>query len=235
MATAAVRTAAPQRFRLRPFPTGPGAEVEGIAVPAIDDATFPAIYDAFLRHQLLLFRDQELPPGDQVAFARRFGEVQVHVMNQYHNRRTRALRAVQPRPRRQAERPASRPGHDGLAHRRLMAAAHHQGDHALCAKSSPRAAAAPALPTCARRSRRCRARAAAARRAAGGAQSRLLAQPAARRGADDRGAACRRAAGRAAGRADPSRDRTQGDLSRRPCREASSAWATTRAAPSSTA
>jgi taurine dioxygenase len=25
-----------------------------------------------------------LPPGDQVAFARRFGEVQVHVMNQYH-------------------------------------------------------------------------------------------------------------------------------------------------------
>ena len=36
------------------------------------------------KHQLLLFRDLDLPPGDQVAFARRFGEVQVHVMNQYH-------------------------------------------------------------------------------------------------------------------------------------------------------
>ena len=35
-------------------------------------------------HQLLLFRGQRLEPGDQVTFARRFGSVQVHVMNQYH-------------------------------------------------------------------------------------------------------------------------------------------------------
>ena len=48
------------------------------------DAVFDRIYDAFLTHQLLLFRDQRLEPGDQVTFARRFGSVQVHVMNQYH-------------------------------------------------------------------------------------------------------------------------------------------------------
>jgi taurine dioxygenase len=48
------------------------------------DAFFDRIYDAFLAHQLLLFRDQRLEPGDQVTFARRFGSVQVHVMNQYH-------------------------------------------------------------------------------------------------------------------------------------------------------
>ena len=71
-------------FDLSPLPGGLGAEIRGLAVPTIDDATFPAIYEAFLAHQLLLFRDQDLPPGDQVAFARRFGEVQVHVMNQYH-------------------------------------------------------------------------------------------------------------------------------------------------------
>jgi taurine dioxygenase len=53
-------------------------------VSAIDEATFPTIYNAFLTHQLLLFRDQDMSPGEQVAFARRFGEVQVHVMNQYH-------------------------------------------------------------------------------------------------------------------------------------------------------
>ena len=35
--------------------------------------------------QLMLFRDQDLAPAAQVAFARRFGEVQVHVMNQYHD------------------------------------------------------------------------------------------------------------------------------------------------------
>ena len=71
-------------LRLRPLPGGLGAEVLGLQVAAIDDAAFPSVYAAFLTHQLLLFRDQDLPPAAQVAFARRFGEVQVHVMNQYH-------------------------------------------------------------------------------------------------------------------------------------------------------
>ncbi|MBI1778313.1 MAG: TauD/TfdA family dioxygenase [Proteobacteria bacterium] len=42
------------------------------------------MHAAFMARQLLLFRGQDLPPGAQVAFARRFGEVQVHVMDQYH-------------------------------------------------------------------------------------------------------------------------------------------------------
>jgi taurine dioxygenase len=71
-------------FRLRPLADGLGAEIIGLAVAAVDDALFPAVHDAFLRHQVLLFRDQDLPPAAQVAFARRFGAVQVHVMNQYH-------------------------------------------------------------------------------------------------------------------------------------------------------
>ncbi|MBV8651551.1 MAG: TauD/TfdA family dioxygenase, partial [Alphaproteobacteria bacterium] len=81
-------------LRVRPLEGGPlgegplgealGAEIGGLQLAAVDDAIFPAIYAAFLKHQLLLFRDQDLPPGAQVAFARRFGEVQIHVMNQYH-------------------------------------------------------------------------------------------------------------------------------------------------------
>ena len=71
-------------LRARPFGGGLGAEVLELPVATIDDATFPAVHAAFLTHQLLLFRDQTLSPGEQVAFARRFGEVQVHVMNQYH-------------------------------------------------------------------------------------------------------------------------------------------------------
>jgi|ERR1051326_900567 taurine dioxygenase len=71
-------------FTLRPLEGGLGAEVLGLEVADFDDATFPALYTAFLQHQLLLFRDQTLPPAAQVAFARRFGEVQVHVMDQYH-------------------------------------------------------------------------------------------------------------------------------------------------------
>ncbi len=71
-------------LKLRPLEGGLGAELLGLQVAAIDGATFPAVYAAFLAHQLLLFRDQALPEAAQVAFARRFGEVQVHVMDQYH-------------------------------------------------------------------------------------------------------------------------------------------------------
>jgi len=62
-----------------------GARIEGVDLAEnMSDDTFRAIYQAFLKHQVLLFPPQELPPARQVAFARRFGEVQVHVMNQYH-------------------------------------------------------------------------------------------------------------------------------------------------------
>ena len=70
-------------LRLRPLEGGLGAEVIGLQVAEVGDQEFPALYAAFLTHQLLLFRDQDLPPATQVAFARRFGEVQVHVMDQY--------------------------------------------------------------------------------------------------------------------------------------------------------
>jgi taurine dioxygenase len=80
------RIAAPEAaaLRLRVLEGGLGGEVLGLQVAAVDAANFPAIHAAFLKHQLLLFRDQALPPAAQIAFARRFGEVQVHVMSQYH-------------------------------------------------------------------------------------------------------------------------------------------------------
>jgi taurine dioxygenase len=62
-----------------------GARIVGADLAAgIDDTLFGAVYAAFLKHQVLLFDAQELASGAQVAFARRFGEVQIHVMNQYH-------------------------------------------------------------------------------------------------------------------------------------------------------
>ena len=62
-----------------------GAEVGGVDLSGrMDDEVFTALYQAFLRYQVLLFPPQDLPPQRQVEFARRFGEVQVHVMNQYH-------------------------------------------------------------------------------------------------------------------------------------------------------
>jgi taurine dioxygenase len=72
-------------FAVRPLTPSLGAEISGIALDAdMDEETFGALHRAFLRFQVLLFPPQDLPPARQVALARRFGEVQVHVMNQYH-------------------------------------------------------------------------------------------------------------------------------------------------------
>jgi taurine dioxygenase len=72
-------------LEVRPLTPTFGAEIVGVNLAeGLDDAEFRAIYDAFLRHQVLLFSVQELPPGRQVEFARHFGEVQIHVMDQYH-------------------------------------------------------------------------------------------------------------------------------------------------------
>ena len=74
-----------QLFEIRPLSPNLGAEIVGVDLArGVDDAHFGAIYDAFLKHQVLLFGTQDLPPGRQVEFARKFGEVQIHVMNQYH-------------------------------------------------------------------------------------------------------------------------------------------------------
>jgi len=70
---------------IRPLTPRLGARIGGVHLAdGVDDAVFAAIYDAFLRPQVLLFQPQDLPPAAHVAFGRRFGEVQVHVMAQYH-------------------------------------------------------------------------------------------------------------------------------------------------------
>ena len=72
-------------FAVRPLTPRLGAELSGVILAdEMSDDVFRAIYAAFLRYQVLLFPPQDVPPARQVAFARRFGEVQIHVMNQYH-------------------------------------------------------------------------------------------------------------------------------------------------------
>jgi taurine dioxygenase len=72
-------------FDVRPLTPNLGAEIIGVNLArGVDDALFRSIHQAFLQYQVLLFGTQDLPPGRQVEFARHFGEVQIHVMNQYH-------------------------------------------------------------------------------------------------------------------------------------------------------
>src|SRR5205085_10932772 len=61
-----------------------GAEVTGIDLSrALDDATFARIRDAFFEHQVMCFRAQTLTPAQQIAFTRRFGELEHHVRKEH--------------------------------------------------------------------------------------------------------------------------------------------------------
>ncbi len=71
-------------IRIEPMSPTMGAQVHGIDLSReLDDASFGAVRDAFHRHLLLRFAAQRLNEAQQVAFSRRFGELQVHVLDQY--------------------------------------------------------------------------------------------------------------------------------------------------------
>ena len=57
----------------RPTGAALGAEMPGIDLREIDDPTFAAIHQAWIDHQVLLFRGQSLTDDDLIAFSRRFG------------------------------------------------------------------------------------------------------------------------------------------------------------------
>src|ERR1044071_1366247 len=71
-------------FEVKPLHPVLGCEITGITLAqAVEPKMFGKVYEAFLDYELILFRDVDLPPATQVAFAKSFGEVQIHVMNQY--------------------------------------------------------------------------------------------------------------------------------------------------------
>lgn len=55
-----------------------GAEVRGVRLADLDDATFAVLRDALAEHLVLFFPDQHLTPDEHRAFALRFGEAEIH-------------------------------------------------------------------------------------------------------------------------------------------------------------
>lgn len=69
---------------VKPLSEHLGAEVSGVDLSeSVDEGTFSEILDAFHRYQLLCFPKQTLTPGQHIAFSRRFGDLEIHVCEQY--------------------------------------------------------------------------------------------------------------------------------------------------------
>ncbi len=68
-----------ERFDVRQQEATIGAEVSGLDLcRPLDDATVAELRTALAEFKVLFFRDQPLTPAGHVAFARRFGELEVH-------------------------------------------------------------------------------------------------------------------------------------------------------------
>jgi alpha-ketoglutarate-dependent 2,4-dichlorophenoxyacetate dioxygenase len=63
-----------------------GAEITGVDLTRLDDATFAAIEEAFETYSVLVFPGQNLDDDAQIAFSRRFGDLektQGHIANNF--------------------------------------------------------------------------------------------------------------------------------------------------------
>ncbi|KAF1043477.1 MAG: Alpha-ketoglutarate-dependent taurine dioxygenase [Herbaspirillum frisingense] len=74
-----------QSFEIRPFGGPLGAEIVGLDLnlPVADDE-LATLRRAFVKHGVVVFRDQRITPEQHIAFSRRFGPLQVHVLNRFH-------------------------------------------------------------------------------------------------------------------------------------------------------
>lgn len=73
-----------QHFAIKAFDAPLGAEVLGLDLSQpVSAEDFARLHRAHLDHHVLVFRDQNITPAQQVAFSRRFGPLQIHVLRQF--------------------------------------------------------------------------------------------------------------------------------------------------------
>jgi taurine dioxygenase len=71
-------------IEIRPLSDVLGAEVIGADLARFDDdAQYARIHQALLDYGVLAIRDQHMTPEQHTAFSRRFGELEIHVLDQF--------------------------------------------------------------------------------------------------------------------------------------------------------
>ncbi len=65
-------------IEVRKHEGGCGAEVLGLDLRALDDAQMAAVRRAYADNGVIFFRDQSLTEDDHIAFAKRWGEIDIN-------------------------------------------------------------------------------------------------------------------------------------------------------------
>ena len=74
-----------QTFQIAPIGGPLGAEITGLDLSLpLSGLDLARIRMALVKHGLLVFREQRITPAQHIAFSRRFGPLQVHVLNRFH-------------------------------------------------------------------------------------------------------------------------------------------------------
>lgn len=74
-----------QYLNIRPFDGPLGAEIIGLDLNRpVSDSNIAQIRAALVQNCLVVLRNQRITPDQHVAFSRRFGPLQVHVLNHFH-------------------------------------------------------------------------------------------------------------------------------------------------------
>lgn len=67
-----------RRIEVKPIAGALGAEIGGVDLGTLDDEAFDELKIAWLDHLVLFFRNQLISPEQQIAFAKRFGNIHQH-------------------------------------------------------------------------------------------------------------------------------------------------------------
>ncbi|MBH69048.1 MAG: taurine dioxygenase [Rhodospirillaceae bacterium] len=68
----------PKLIEVQPVSGNIGAIISNVDLSNLDDKTFDEIYKAWLKYCVIFFRNQKITPEEQIAFAKRFGEIHFH-------------------------------------------------------------------------------------------------------------------------------------------------------------
>lgn len=71
-------TTAYKHITAAPIAGSMGAEIGNVDLAALTDAVFEELYDAWLRFHVVVLRNQDITPDQQLVFALRFGEIHYH-------------------------------------------------------------------------------------------------------------------------------------------------------------